>query len=214
MEKTVFIALMFIFAVFVFANEQFDRILAFANAGDADSCYDVSLCYQYGYLDVEPDDEQAVYWAKKAAELGVSDAMVDVGIYYLTLRNDWKTAEIYFNQAANLDNPNGFYMLGYCYSNAVGVQKNIHLGIEYYKKASEIGSPIADYQLGALYYYGTDVERNYTESFKYMLKAAEAGETEAQYIVSYMYEGGIGVGKDLQKAAEWLEKAEYATASD
>ena len=57
MEKTVFIALIFIFAAFIFANEQFNRIFAFANAGDADSCYGVSLRYQY---------EKAAEWLEKA----------------------------------------------------------------------------------------------------------------------------------------------------
>ncbi len=57
MKKTTLIVLMLIFTAFVFANEQFDRILAFANAGDADSCYGVSLRYQY---------EKAAEWLEKA----------------------------------------------------------------------------------------------------------------------------------------------------
>lgn len=166
-----------------FANEEFDRMVQAAESGNPTACYNVSLCYQYGYLDVVPDNEQAVTWAKRAAAFGVSDAMVDLGIYYVTFEDDWKTAKKYFKQAAKLENANAFYMMGYCYANALGVKKDIKRGIKNYEKASERGCPAADYQLGRLYYTGEEVPEDTEAALRYFFKVAEGGDTDAQAVL-------------------------------
>lgn len=205
-KKELFV-LVFLITAFSFANEKFDAIMAKAENGDTKAIYDVSLCYQYGYLDVEPDNEKAVLWAQKAADAGVSDALVDLGVYYLYFENDWDKASAHFEKAAKQKNAKGYYMLGLCYANALNVPKDIKKGIDNLKKASKLGFPQADYQLGMLYYNSDDVKQDIKASFKYILKAAEGGIVEAQSMVGSMYWQGFGTAEDKKKGYEWYEKA-------
>lgn len=207
MKKIFLLVLAFLSAFFLFANEQFDRTLAAAEAGNPEACYDVSLCYQNGYLEVEPDNEKAIYWAQKAADAGISDADVDIGVYYLYFENDWEKASSHFEKAAKDKNAKGYYMLGLCYTNALSVPKDIKKGIDNLKKASKLGFPQADYQLGMLYYNSDDVKQDIKATFKYISKAAEGGIVEAQSMLGSMYWQGFGTAEDKKKGYEWYEKA-------
>lgn len=207
MKKIFLLVLAFMSAFFLFANEQFDRTLAAAEAGNPEACYDVSLCYQNGYLEVEPDNEKAIYWAQKAADAGISDADVDIGVYYLYFENDWEKASSRFEKAAKDKNAKGYYMLGLCYTNALSVPKDIKKGIDNLKKASKLGFPQADYQLGMLYYNSDDVKQDIKATFKYISKAAEGGIVEAQSMLGSMYWQGFGVAEDKLKGYKWYEKA-------
>lgn len=191
----------------LFANQEFDQLMESANSGDADACYDISLCYQYGYLDIESDNEQALFWAHKAAKLGVTDAMVDIGIYHLYFDDDWKTAKKYFDKAAKKNNAHAYYMLGYCYSNGINVKKNIKKGIKNLEKAGSLDYAAANYQLGVIYYAGIDLKKDDEKAFNYYLKAAEGNNAVAQSQVGYMYERGIGTAVDRKASFEWNKKA-------
>ena len=207
MKKILLLINLFMSAFFLFANEEFDRIMAEAEKGNPDALYDVSLCYQNGYLEVEPNNEKAIYWAQKAADAGISDADVDIGVYYLYFENDWEKASSHFEKAAKQKNAKGYYMLGLCYTHALNVPKDIKKGIKNLKKASDIGFPQADYQLGMLYYNSDDVKQDIKATYKYMLKAAEGDIAEAQAIIASMYWQGFGVAEDKLKGYEWYEKA-------
>lgn len=207
MKKTLLLINLFMSAFFLFANEQFDRTLAAAEAGNPEACYDVSLCYQNGYLEVEPDNEKAIYWAQKAADAGISDADVDIGGYYLYFENDWKKASSHFEKAAKDKNAKGYYMLGLCYTNGLNIPKDIKKGIDNLKMASKLGFPQADYQLGMLYYNSDDVKQDIKATFKYISKAAEGGIVEAQSMLGSMYWQGFGTKEDKKKGYEWFEKA-------
>lgn len=207
MKKMIFIIISVIFSFFCFANDKFDKIIADAENGNPEACYDVSLCYQYGYLDVEPNNEKAIYWAQKAADAGISDADVDIGGYYLYFENDWKKASSHFEKAAKDKNAKGYYMLGVCYTNGLNVPKDIKKGIDNLKMASKLGFPQADYQLGMLYYNSDDVKQDIKATFKYISKAAEGGIVEAQSMLGSMYWQGFGTKEDKKKGYEWFEKA-------
>lgn len=207
MKRILFTLILLISGTFLFANDEFVTLLAKAKNGDVDAIYNVSLCYQYGYLDVDPDNEQAIFWAKKAADLGNSDAMTDLGIYYLSFENNWKKAKKYFDKAAKLDNPQSYYMIGYCYSVGFNVRKNIKKGIANLEKACELGSSAAAYQLGVIYYAGIDVKKDDEKAFSYYLKSAEGGNVTAQSQVGYMYNRGIGTEVNKIEGFEWNKKA-------
>ena len=207
MKKILLLIHVFMSAFFLFANEQFDRTLAAAESGNPKACYDVSLCYQYGYLDVEPNNEKAVYWAQKAADAGISDAMVDLGVYYLYFENDWEKASSNFEKAAKLNNANAYYMLGLCYTHELNVKKNIKKGISNFKKASKMGACQAAYELGMLYYEGNEVKQDSKLALSYFEKAAEAGLVDAQAMAGGMYWQGVGTKEDKSKGYEWYEKA-------
>ena len=218
MKKLITILLLSFFAFTLFAiddtsvtgessvssAELFATYLADAQNGNADACYNISLCYQYGYLDIEPDNEKAVYWAHKAADLGVSDAMADLGIYYLSLENDWEKAKQYFEQAAKLKNPVAYYMMGLAYSKEINVNKKLNKGIANLKKASKLGYAQADYQLAFIYYIE---KKDNKHAFQYFSKAAEGGIVNAQVQLGIMYDSGIGTAVNKIKSLEWYEKA-------
>lgn len=53
-----------------------------ANNGDAQAQFDLAYCYACG-TDVEQDKEQSLTWLTKAAEQGLVNAQLLLGLYYL-----------------------------------------------------------------------------------------------------------------------------------
>ena len=192
----------------LFAQQKdFATLKAMAENGDVEAYYPLSLIYQYGNEEVEADNEAAYYWAKKAADFGNANAMVDVGIYNIFFQNNFDEAKVNFTKASKLGNPEGYYMLGYCYASALYTPKDVKKAIQYYKKAVKLGSDKANYQLGMMYYSGNGVKKDINKAFKYISASAQLGHASGQSQLSYFYQSGIGVEKDELKSYEYAEKA-------
>ena len=64
------------------ASQMLDFYLLAANANNPEITYKAAVIYQNGYRDVKPDDVKALHYLQKAAELGLPEAMYDLGIRY------------------------------------------------------------------------------------------------------------------------------------
>ena len=114
-------------------------------------------------------------------------------------------------------------MLGECYYNGNGVNKDEAEAVKWYSKASEQGNydaveqlrelagqgnADAQYRLGDCYYYGWGVvNKDEAEAVKWYNKAAEQGNVTAQYQLGECYYYGDGVNKDYAEAVKWYSKA-------
>lgn len=140
----------------------------------------------------------------------------DMGLQYEKEKKS-EEAKKFFQQAVELYNllaakgdAYAQYMLGVCYENGQGVEKDFSTAFGYYELAASQGNAEAQYKLGECYYFGRGVEKNRSEAFMYYKKAADQGNVDAQYTVGICYSYGgnrWGVEKNNSKAVEYLTLA-------
>jgi TPR repeat protein len=102
-----------------------------------------------------------------------------------------------------------FHLLGNCYLDGVGTQKDEKKALECFVKGDELGDGYCTWMLGEFYEKGSyGLEKNDKKTFQYYLKAANIEEfDQCQYKVAEFYENGFGTEKDVQKAFEYYTKA-------
>jgi len=120
----------------------FNFIRSKALYGDAQSQYNLGLCYASGG-EVAKDPAEAVKWFKKSAEQGYPEAQFKLGIMYETgwgiPKNDAEAAE-WFRKASE----QGFN----------GIQKSDEETAGSYRKAAERNYTESQYRLGSMYFEG------------------------------------------------------------
>lgn len=156
------------------------------------------------------DFSKAFKWYTKAAELGNSDAMNNLGILYENgqgVEKSYHKAFEWYTKAADLGNDWALKNTGDLYKNGQGVDKDFTKAIEWYTKAAESGNSEAMNNLGYLYNFGQGVEKSYPKAIEWYTKAAELGNSLAMNNIGILYENGQGVEKSYSKAIEWYSKA-------
>ena|GEM_PF-1717546 len=172
---------------------------------------------------------------KKAAEAGIPEGQVLLGLYYycqsgigkpvgavdadLAKEFHKKSVKLY-RQAAEQGNADGqYHYAGWSHQDnggQGGYKEYLQSASVWYRKAAEQGHARAQYALAdALYYteYKGEVGLGWTEGTaveraKWFLKAAEQGLAEAQEATGMMYGGwGNEVPRNPVKMAEWYLKA-------
>ena len=84
-------------------------------------------------------------------------------------------------------------VMGYLYSEGIGVEQDFFTAKRWFEKAADKGDKVALYNLGSLYYNGgTSIEKDYNTAFELCLKSAEMGYAPAQERLSYLYANGEG----------------------
>lgn len=110
----------------------------------------------------------------------------------------------YFNQAAGLKDPNGFYNLGMCYMNGYGCRKDMDRAYECFRMAAEAGHPEAINNIGGCFRDGVVVTKDLVRAAKWFLKSAELGNAYGQLNYAQALLNGEGVEKDEATAAKLL----------
>ena len=91
---------------------------------------------------VAKDDEQAVFWWKKAAEQGHAEAQYKLGCCYddgIGVDKDLKQAVYWWKKAAEQGDAEAQHNLGECYHKGEGVDKDLKQAGYWFKKAAEQG---------------------------------------------------------------------------
>ncbi len=148
---------------------------------DQKKMYTIGLMYRDGE-NVEADTIQALEWLKSAAELGNSDAMIELSKIY------------------SLD------------KEFTGIDKNKLLATKWISEAEKRNNPKAIFVLGLMYEEGFPYERSFEKSFEYYKKAANRGILNAYVKMYIAYQYGKGVEPDLKKAIYWLRKIQADAA--
>lgn len=183
-----------------------------ADRGDA-----LSIC-EYGvYLmngdGVEKDEQAAVEYWQKAADMGLALAHDKLGACYLAglcgLPQSEEKAFEAFTKAAEGGNPDAMFRLAYFYQNGVVVKQDLPKAVALLQQAAELKQPMACYSLGMLTLIGGTglVETDEPKGFELLQYAAEQKIAEAQFMVGMCCETGRGTEKDLATAAGWYRRA-------
>lgn len=119
--------------------------------------------------------------------------------------------------------PEIMWILGECFGQGRGCEKNPAKAFVWYRKAAERAHVDAERQLGLCYQYGLGCEKDAAESFKWYFRAlnrsrrmAEQGGPEAygaMLRVSLMLREGMGCEKNEAEADDWERRAKALRAT-
>lgn len=112
-----------------------------ANDGDKDAMVKIGLCYFTG-SGVKQNDNLAMMWIKRAAELGDSHTAYMLGETFSQNKNLELAANCY-RSAANQKYPKAVFKLGMMYMNGYGVVLNRTKAIALIQEAANLGNPEA-----------------------------------------------------------------------
>lgn len=101
--------------------------------------YNLAVCYEEGISGIDINMNKAINLYIKAAKLGHINANLEIGMHYFNGTCGFLPSDViafkHFKFAADNDNENGLYRVGFCYMIGRGINKNINLAIEYFEKA-------------------------------------------------------------------------------
>lgn len=120
---------------------------------------------------------------------------------------EYKQAFSRFKTAADMGTVPAERVLGLCYENGWGVEKDIDKAILWFQKAADDGNFNAQRSIGLLYKNGIGFQKDFRKAVDFFKKAAEAGVTDAQCNIAFCYINGEGIAKDASKAVYWWQKA-------
>ncbi len=112
-------------------------------------------------------------------------------------------AYTYYKQAADMDNPVGYYNIGNYYL----LKKDIKSALVHYEKAKAFLYSPASIAIAELYKTGMLVRKNKKKAFKYFLDAAKLNDPDAFNAVGDCYENGIGCKKNAEQSYHYYQKS-------
>ena len=167
------------------------------------------------------DYEEAAFYYRKAAALGVSEAAQElgaIGYRYEMGRGtavDEKLAAACYEDSAEAGNAEAAYHLGaLCLRGIAGGKPDVRKAKKYLERASDAGSADGAQLLGRFYDEGMSGRVNRRRAFRYYLLAAERGNSTAMLMVGMCYAQGTPVPKDLTAAELWIRKGNVAGDPD
>ena len=183
-------------------------IISCTSTADQKNSENYMECYEEAVH--KGDDETALYYLKKAAELNNPEALTRLGDAYLHGRyglDDPEKALVLIKQAAEAGNARGMTDLGILYLNGTYIDQDYQTALSWFKKANEQGDMKAPRYLGLIYENGWGQEINFETAADYYIKAAENGDITGQYLLGRLYEQGLGVRQDYGEAYALYQKS-------
>jgi TPR repeat protein len=114
--------------------------------------------YYFGDTEIPQNYSKALASYKKAANLGSTQALFNVGYCYENgegATRDFVLAAKYYKEAAQNDHPDALFHLARLHETGGGVEQNYLRAANLYSRASERGHADAKNNLGVLYLHGT-----------------------------------------------------------
>lgn len=175
-----------------------------AEKEDTEAMRKIAICYDDGY-GVEKDDQKALEWYRKAAELGDAEAIYRIGSYYHWDVYDYEEALEWYKKAAALGHAEAMLRIGQLYSDGDGVEQNDEESArwrsDYFKTSVKAG----DYTTEV-----TIIGCEGTELFEWCRSAAAKNNMAAMMHLGDYYEYESEDEEDDEDA--YLKKADYKEA--
>jgi TPR repeat protein len=153
---------------------------------------------------------------KYLADFGVVGAILRYADWCESNGNDAAAVHC-FTLAAEQEDAEAQFNLGFMYANAKGTAQDDVEAIKWYLKAAEQGHAVAQTNLGLMYAKGRAVTQDCVEALKWYRLAAGQGYPAAQLNLGYMYANGNGVAQDDMEAVTWYRMSAeqgYAAAQN
>ncbi len=176
-----------------------------AEAGVAESQYQLALLYRDGISGFGKSSELYKEWMKRASDQGHTLAQVQYADILMAEGGDNSEAFNLYKSAANKGNNEARVKIS-----SFGKGKKDELGEkikEIYLRMGETGEPIHQFRCADYLLKTAWTNEDKIEAFQWFMKSAEQGYPSALYQVGIMYRDGLGTTRDYYKMAEFLEKA-------
>lgn len=142
------------------------------------------------------------------ANTGDAQSLYDLGMdaYYKgRSARQRQSAVEFFRRASDAGHTDALAMLGECYANGVGVEKNVSRALQYWKQAAERSSLQA---MGYLIdYYAEGEAEDSALMAHYCHSAARLGDLDACWKLGLCFLHGDGVAQNRKQALKWLRYA-------
>jgi TPR repeat protein len=179
-----------------------DRASAMGNSVKADALFQLKYAMDLRVLRADPHHQYALHNIGVAFDRGQGVAQ------------DKRQAVLWWRKAGERGLIASQFNLGKCYSEGVGVEKNLQEGVRFYQMAAEHASSRepqvaqAQHNLGTIYGKGGEgVQQDLERAVQWYQKAAGQGYAAAQFNLANKYRAGEGVQQDFEQAARWYRKA-------
>ena len=156
--------------------------------------------------------ESAYELCSEAAEDGDAEAMHHMGDFFfrgnelLEIDKNPSKAVEYYEKAAQKGFAQAMNMLGVCYSNGMGVGKDILKACWWFEQAADKGFAAAKVNLALHYLLGDGIKADYEKAAELLQQVSDSQYSFAQTILGICYLNGNGVANDERKGIEWLRK--------
>lgn len=190
------------------SKERYQMLLEATQKKDMFATFHLGVCYDIG-LYVEEDKDKALQLYKKASDMGLPKAMVNLGVFLerQTPKQDHRKVLELFQRAADLGDDDAVTNTGICFARGYGTEQNTRKAIELFHRACDFGSFHATTRLGLCYLKGDGFHRDVTKGLKMIEKGAEMGDGLALFHLGACYFRGEGRTQDQQKGLVLLQKA-------
>ncbi len=180
-----------------------------ANEGDAQAQFNLGCCYATN-TDIEKNNHLAFEWIQKAAEQGLVDAQLFLGLSY--------SIERLIQNDENKDILIGYWTEGKSFKPqwlfALKPNESASLSFKWFQEASIQNCIDAQYWLAFLYYEGVGTKQDYQQAFEWFKKSADQGFVYSYKWISYFYLlGKGGIKRNNELSCEWFKKAETSFLS-
>jgi TPR repeat protein len=140
-----------------------------------------------------------IFTVSSLARADVADGINarDIGDYATALRE--------FRAAAEFDNAEAQFQLGYMYQTGSGVPVDDAQALTWHRKAAQLGHAGAQASLGGIYADGFAVPKDIENSMKWFQMAAERRNALGQLSLGVAYANGQGIRQDHLLAYMWNE---------
>ncbi|MDR0705316.1 MAG: sel1 repeat family protein, partial [Planctomycetaceae bacterium] len=179
-------------------------------------------CYVNGGNGINKDYEEAIKWYRQAADKGDVEAQYKIGICYSTggfgiHKNYTEAIKRFRNTTAKQGlmltttypyRIGSLYELGICYSNGIGVTKDITEAAKLFRKMIELEKERSQFSVKEFAYRNdSNVHKDYRKVTQWLRKAADQGNADAQYGYGWCLANGNGTSHDKQAAVESFRQA-------
>ncbi len=156
----------------------------------------------YGAKDGGRDSYKSLHWYRKAAEQGQREGQWEVGraLYRSGDSEKLKEAIPWLIKAAEQGHGMSHAVLGRCYAEGTGVEKDLEKAILWNSKGADL--EVVPCMIWLSMHDPAESKRH-----DWLLKGARAGDANCQYLAGLNYELGHLVAEDKDAAYEWYEKA-------
>ncbi len=186
-------------------REAFQLFLDAARQGHPQAQYEVAVSFETG-RGVDPDEPEAAYWYRRAAEREHEGALKKV--------LEIERLETQLHRMAEEGDPTAQYELAMRYQSSDSQEKRT-AAVAWFRRAAEQGDARSEYELGFMYDNACRAVRvedpvdpvDSTEAVRWYRRAAVRGHARAQARLGDLYTDGIGVGRDYAEALRWFRRA-------
>lgn len=188
-------------------QDRLNQLLTEAQNGNVEAMYN----YACTLINTKGDEDAAIQWMKKAADLGHLQALEFCGtLLYAADDPDQSQGAInYLSRAAEQGSILAHGILGNIYyDGTAGAEVDYIKSFKHFKVCANAGAPLSQGMLAHLYLNGLGTPKNSSLARKWAQEAAKQDNWQGQYILAVLYQFGEGdLPQDPVLAYAWYNLA-------